>query len=129
MTTRTTTLTPTPHATFALRFSELADVEGAAHEDEEQRAGRTMDWIGARVGARAARWVEAVEREQEEHGERARPTPWWEEVRRCVEGDCVPNRFEGWNHPVASACRSSLCSRSDIDNLVLLWQSCMPCRL
>lgn len=30
-------------------------------------------------------------------------TPWWEEVKRCVEGEHVPNRFEGWNHPVAGA--------------------------
>jgi len=29
-------------------------------------------------------------------------TLWWEEVRKCVEGDWTPSRSEGWNHPVAS---------------------------
>ncbi|KAG6878643.1 hypothetical protein C0993_001166 [Termitomyces sp. T159_Od127] len=28
-------------------------------------------------------------------------TPWWDELRRCVEGDHVPSKTEGWNHPVA----------------------------
>lgn len=104
MTTRTTTLTSVPHATLALRFSELTDVESAAHEDEEQRAGRTMDWIGARVSSRAAKWVEMMESPagREDNSWRNR-TPWWEEVKRCVEGDIVPNRLEGWNHPVAGA--------------------------
>ena len=116
VTTRTTNLTSVPHASFALRFSELPDVEDAAHEDEEQRAGRTMDWIGTRVGARAARWVELVEQQQQaaaqEQGASVPPlparTPWWDEVKRCVEGDQVPNRFEGWNHPVARTCLHSV---------------------
>lgn len=97
MTTRTTTLNPVPHASFALRFSELPDIESALHEDEEQRAGRTLDWIGSRVAARSARWVDIVERK----AGRDDKTPWWEEVKRCIEGDNVPNRYEGWSHPVA----------------------------
>ncbi|KIP12403.1 hypothetical protein PHLGIDRAFT_27246 [Phlebiopsis gigantea 11061_1 CR5-6] len=97
VTTRTTTLNPVPHATFALRFSELPEVEAALHEDEEQRAGRTLDWIGSRVAARSARWVDIVER----RAGRDDKTPWWEEVKRCIEGDNVPNRYEGWSHPVA----------------------------
>ncbi|EMD42167.1 hypothetical protein CERSUDRAFT_90771 [Gelatoporia subvermispora B] len=28
-------------------------------------------------------------------------TPWWEEVKRCVEGDIAPSANEGWNHPTA----------------------------
>jgi trafficking protein particle complex subunit 8 len=28
-------------------------------------------------------------------------TPWWEDLRRCVEGEWTPSRWEGWNHPVA----------------------------
>lgn len=98
MTTRTTTLVSVPHTSFALRFSELSDVESALHEDEEQRAGRTLDWIGARVAARSAHWVDLAERKIG----MSRTTPWWEEVKRCIEGEYTPNRFEGWNHPVAS---------------------------
>ena len=85
------------------RPSDLLEVELASQEDEEQRAGRTMDWIGTRVGARSARWVELVEATPppgKENPWKDR-TPWWEEVKRCVEGDHVPNRVEGWNHPVA----------------------------
>ena len=29
------------------------------------------------------------------------PTPWWNQVRRCIEGDYTPVRTEGWNHPTA----------------------------
>ncbi|GJE87623.1 ER-golgi trafficking TRAPP I complex 85 kDa subunit-domain-containing protein [Phanerochaete sordida] len=97
--TRTTTLSSVTHASFALRFSELPDVEASLHEDEEQRAGRTLDWIGSRVAARSARWVELVEKRGRDDG--AWRTPWWDEVRRCVEGDLVPSRYEGWNHPTA----------------------------
>lgn len=74
------------------------------NEDEEQRAGRAMDWIGSRVATQCARWIEVVEASaaREDDPFRSR-TPWWDEVKRCVEGDNVPNRMEGWNHPVASA--------------------------
>ncbi|KAK1228620.1 hypothetical protein PQX77_008273 [Marasmius sp. AFHP31] len=27
--------------------------------------------------------------------------PWWEELKRCAEGDNVPKRNETWNHPTA----------------------------
>lgn len=30
-------------------------------------------------------------------------TPWWDELRRCTEGDHVPSKTEGWNHPIAGA--------------------------
>lgn len=33
-------------------------------------------------------------------------TPWWEELKRCVQGDHIPSTMEGWNHPVSSAFRS-----------------------
>ena len=80
----------------------MTDVEVATHEDEEQRAGRTMDWIGARVSSRATKWVEMVESQADQEGGPWKSrTPWWEEVKRCVEGDVVPNKLEGWNHPVA----------------------------
>lgn len=36
-------------------------------------------------------------------GRYALRTPWWDEIRRCAEGDHVPSKVEGWNHPVASA--------------------------
>lgn len=120
MTTRTTALTSVPHTSFALRFSDLADVEATVNEDEEQRAGRTMDWIGSRVASQSARWIEVVESAaaREDSPFKTR-TPWWDEVKRCVEGDVVPNRMEGWNHPVASASSRDLCSMSIKDNSLL----------
>ncbi|OBZ79322.1 hypothetical protein A0H81_00969 [Grifola frondosa] len=81
VTTRTTSLTSVPHASFALRFSDLVDIEAFTREDEEQRAGRTMDWIGARISSRCARWVDMVESQAIDGKEaywRDR-TPWWEE--------------------------------------------------
>lgn len=98
-----------PLSSFALRFSDLVEIELATHEDEEQRALRTMDWIASRVGARCAKWVEMVEAHNasgKADGPWKDRTPWWEEVKRCVEGDCVPTRTEGWNHPVAGECRA-----------------------
>lgn len=104
VTARTTSLTSVSLPSFALRFSDIAEVEAATHEDEEQRSLRTMDWIGSRISARCSRWVEMVEA----HAASGNPnnpwkdrTPWWEEVKRCIEGDFVPSRTEGWNHPAA----------------------------
>ncbi|KAL7285211.1 hypothetical protein ACG7TL_000304 [Trametes sanguinea] len=103
ITTRTTSLTSVPHASFALRFSDVLEVENAVHEDEEQRAGRTMDWIGSRISQRCEKWVEMLETSAREGGSKMwrDRTPWWEEVKRCVEGDHVPSSTEGWNHPVS----------------------------
>ncbi|KAK0478294.1 ER-golgi trafficking TRAPP I complex 85 kDa subunit-domain-containing protein [Armillaria novae-zelandiae] len=98
VTTRTTSLTSVPHSSFALRFSDLSEIETACREDEEQRAARTLDWIGERIGRRCAKWVEDIQKLGEKDGSR---TPWWDEVRRCVEGNHVPSRTETWNHPVA----------------------------
>lgn len=98
VTTRTTSLTSVPHTSFALRFSDLAEIEAACREDEEQRAVRTIDWIGARVSKRCVKWVEDMEKMGEKETLR---TPWWDELKRCAEGDHVPSRVEGWNHPVA----------------------------
>ena len=69
-----------------------------------------MDWIGNRVQPRCAAWVETVEAQLasgKTDGLWRDRTPWWEEVKRCVESDHVPNRSEGWNHPVASSYLSS----------------------
>ncbi|TFY57186.1 hypothetical protein EVJ58_g7180 [Rhodofomes roseus] len=67
-----------------------------------------MDWISARVSNRAADWVRVMEAQASGDGSAGgkegiwkEKTPWWEELRRCVEGDCVPNSDEGWNHPAA----------------------------
>ncbi|KII93831.1 hypothetical protein PLICRDRAFT_36073 [Plicaturopsis crispa FD-325 SS-3] len=98
VTARTTSLTSVPHASFALRFSDLLEIENACKEDEEQRAVRTIDWIGARVAKRSGKWVEDMEKTD---GRYALRTPWWDEIRRCAEGDHVPSKVEGWNHPVA----------------------------
>lgn len=93
-------MTTVPHSSFALRFSDLTEIEDACHEDEEQRAVRTIDWIGARISKRCAKWVDDMEK----LGEQGVPrTPWWDELKRCTEGNHVPSKTEGWNHPVASA--------------------------
>ncbi|KAJ7706314.1 ER-golgi trafficking TRAPP I complex 85 kDa subunit-domain-containing protein [Mycena rosella] len=98
VTTRTTALTSVPHASFGLRFSSLSEIESACREDEEQRAERTIDWIGARISKRSPKWLEDMEKLGEKDSVR---TPWWDELKRCAEGDHVPSKTEGWNHPVA----------------------------
>ncbi|KAJ3516458.1 hypothetical protein NLJ89_g1109 [Agrocybe chaxingu] len=98
VTTRTTSLAPVPHTSFALRFSDLRDVEEACRESEDQRAVRTVDWMTARINNRCAKWVEDLERVGDKDAVR---TPWWDELRRCAEGDFVPSKTEGWNHPAA----------------------------
>ncbi|KAK7059092.1 hypothetical protein VNI00_001716 [Paramarasmius palmivorus] len=97
VTTRTTSLTSVSHKSFALRFSDLKQIEDACKEDEERRAARTLDWIGSRISQRCVRWVEDMEK----LGDKAARIPWWEEVKRCAEGDHVPSRNETWNHPSA----------------------------
>jgi len=79
----------------------LQDVEEACREDEDQRAIRTIDWMTARISKRCARWVQDVDAAGEMEGVR---TPWWDELRRCAEGDFVPSKIEAWNHPVARMC-------------------------
>ncbi|KAI0271395.1 ER-golgi trafficking TRAPP I complex 85 kDa subunit-domain-containing protein [Gloeopeniophorella convolvens] len=105
VTTRTTSLTPVPLTSFALRFSSLEEIEQGCREDEEQRAGRTIDWISARISTRCSKWVEDWEHGGAAAAENDRAnnprTPWWNEVRHCVEGDHIPSKSEGWNHPVA----------------------------
>lgn len=109
VTTRTTSLTSVPHPAFALRFSDVLELEDAVHEDEEQRASRTMDWIGSRISQRCERWMDLVETDIRETGGKTwrSRTPWWDEVKRCVSGDHVPSSVEGWNHPVACAYSSN----------------------
>ncbi|EEB98386.1 hypothetical protein MPER_02114 [Moniliophthora perniciosa FA553] len=97
ITTRTTSLTSVSHPSFTLRFSDLKQIETACREDEEQRAARMLDWIGARINQRCARWVEDLEK----LGDKQIRIPWWEELKRCAEGDHVPTRNETWNHPAA----------------------------
>lgn len=98
MTTRTTSLVSVPHTSFALRFSDLAEIESGCREDEEQRAVRTLDWIGARIHKRCTKWMEDIEKNGDQDNVR---TPWWDELRRCAEGDHIPSKTEAWNHPVA----------------------------
>ncbi|KAJ7169750.1 ER-golgi trafficking TRAPP I complex 85 kDa subunit-domain-containing protein [Mycena filopes] len=98
VTTRTTSLTSVPHTAFGLRFSSLPEIESACREDEQQRAERTLDWIGARIGNRCAKWLQDMEKLGDKDSGR---TPWWDELKRCAEGDHVPSKTEGWNHPVA----------------------------
>ncbi|KAF7339581.1 hypothetical protein MSAN_02172600 [Mycena sanguinolenta] len=89
VTTRTTTLTSVPHTSFGLRFSSLPEIESACKEDEHQRAERTIDWIGARIGNRCAKWLQDMEKLGDK------------DPMRTPEGDHVPSKVEGWNHPVA----------------------------
>lgn len=96
--TRTTSLVSIPHSAFALRFSSLNDVELACREDDNQRAVRTLDWMTARIANRSVKWVQEVDKLADKEGFR---TPWWDELRRCAEGDFVPSKSEAWNHPVA----------------------------
>ena len=112
VTTRTTTLVSTPHTSFHLRFSDLIEVEEACREDEEQRAIRTIDWMTARIGKRCAKWVQDVELAGDRETFR---TPWWDELRRCSEGDFVPSRTESWNHPVAGTLGCFVCSFTHIN--------------
>ncbi|KAH6916862.1 ER-golgi trafficking TRAPP I complex 85 kDa subunit-domain-containing protein [Coprinopsis sp. MPI-PUGE-AT-0042] len=100
VTTRTTSLVSVPHSSFALRFSDLSEIEEACREPEEQRAARTLDWMAVRITKRCEKWVQDIEEKGEPREERIR-SPWWDELRRCAEGDYVPDRTEAWNHPVA----------------------------
>jgi trafficking protein particle complex subunit 8 len=109
VTTRTTSFASIPHSSFFLRFSDLREIEAACQEDEEQRAVRTIDWISGRINKRCSRWVEEIDKLGDKEILR---TPWWDEVKRCVEGDHVPSKTEGWNHPVAGVCTPTIVSRS-----------------
>jgi trafficking protein particle complex subunit 8 len=102
--TRTTTLTPVSHSSFNLRFSDLVEIEEACKEDEEERASRTIDWMGSCISQKSVKWVEIMDKAQSE----GFTTPWWEELKKCSEGNHVPSRDEYWNHPVASLLHSSL---------------------
>lgn len=98
VTTRTTNLVTVAHSTFAIRFSNLIDVENACLEDEEKRSARIIDWIGERIDRQCPKWVADLEKDSARDSERS---PWWDELRRCLEGDNVPSKTEGWNHPVS----------------------------
>lgn len=102
VTTRTTSLTTVSHPSFALRFSDLADTERACLEDDEERAARTIDWIGERIAKQCAHWL----KELDDHPDRyATRPPWWDELTRCAEGDHLPSKYDGWNHPLSSQSR------------------------
>lgn len=109
VTTRTTSLSTVSHSSFALRFSDLADTERACLEDDEKRAARTLDWIGERITKQCAHWL----RELDDHPDRySTRTPWWDELVRCTEGDHLPSKHDGWNHPLSSESHH-FCSVSD----------------
>ncbi|KAI6031618.1 ER-golgi trafficking TRAPP I complex 85 kDa subunit-domain-containing protein [Pisolithus microcarpus] len=67
--------------TFAIRFSNLID-------DEERRSARIIDWIGERIDQQCPKWIARGHRGGTNFG-------------RCLEGDNVPSKTEGWNHPVS----------------------------
>ena len=52
----------------------------------------------ARIANRSVKWVQDIDKLPDKEGFR---TPWWDELRRCAEGDFVPSKSEPWNHPVA----------------------------
>ncbi|KAF9517937.1 hypothetical protein BS47DRAFT_419756 [Hydnum rufescens UP504] len=110
--TRTTGLSPVQHANFNLRFSALSDVEAACREEEERRAGRTIDWIGSRIGQQAASWLEdPASRDQEK---------WWDDIKSCVQGDRTPVRSEGWNHPMALILATSTLAPNPLQAITIL---------
>ena len=126
VTTRTTSFTSIPHPCFYLRFSDLRETELDCQEDEEQRAVRTIDWISARINKRCTRWVEEIDKLGDEENLR---TPWWDEVKKCVEGDYVPSKTEGWNHPVAgmfSGIYSSLNATKSLHVVILAVSTTAP---
>lgn len=67
-------------------------------EDEERRSARIIDWIGERIDQQCPKWVGDLEKDSTRDSERS---PWWDELRRCLEGDNIPSKTEGWNHPVS----------------------------
>lgn len=87
------------HTAFHLRFTNLEEVELACKEDEETRASRFIDWLGTRIARRAPKWVDEVSQRPPETSHTR--MPWWDDLKKCVEGDWIPSRSEGWNHPVA----------------------------
>ncbi|KAH7104622.1 ER-golgi trafficking TRAPP I complex 85 kDa subunit-domain-containing protein [Auriculariales sp. MPI-PUGE-AT-0066] len=97
VTSRTTALATVALASFALRFSDLGQTETACKEGEDARAGRTIDWLGARATRKASEWLDDGARVRTSFAR----TAWWDELRRCAEGDLAPSRAEGWNHPTA----------------------------
>ncbi|KAF8445809.1 ER-golgi trafficking TRAPP I complex 85 kDa subunit-domain-containing protein [Boletus edulis BED1] len=96
--TRTTSLTTVLHPSFALRFSDLADIERICLEDDEKRAARTIDWIGERITKQCDLWLKEVDDHPDRYAAR---TPWWDELARCAEGDHLPSKHDGWNHPLS----------------------------
>lgn len=112
VTTRTSGLTPVAHPNFNIRFSTLEEIEDACKEDDEVRAERTIDWIGSRIASQAAAWLENPRMVEHER--------WWTELRACVEGERVPIRGEGWNHPVACMYRSSIVDVMNLSGSVLI---------
>lgn len=112
VTTRTTTLTTVSHPSFSLRFSDLADTERACLEDDEERAARTIDWIGDRITRQCTHWLKELDDDPDRYATR---TPWWDELARCAEGDHLPSKYDGWNHPLSS--QSHDCALSPTHNL------------
>ena len=53
--------------------------------------------MSSRVSEKVVKWVETMDRARSE----GVTTPWWEELKKYTEGNVVPSRTEGWNHPVA----------------------------
>jgi hypothetical protein len=126
--TRTATLTTVSHPAFHLRFSNLHEIEQICKEDPARRAVRAIDWISERIAKKCSSWIASAgdsgltasntpkgadagkgsglrivdDATTSEKDFMASPrTPWWDELRRCAEGERVPNLLEGWNHPVA----------------------------
>lgn len=108
-----------PHPSFALRFSDLVEIENACREEEEERANRTIDWIGARINQKSLKWVEIMDKSKSE----GYTTPWWEELKKCSEGNHIPAKHEGWNHPVAGL----LFSSTNLPPILILHGSCVCC--
>jgi hypothetical protein len=95
--TRTSSSATVIQSEFHLRFTEFSRIVDSCKEDEDARATRFIEWLSSRIASQGPEWVESV------YASDVASPPWWSDMRRCLEVDCVPVRREGWNYPIAGA--------------------------
>lgn len=79
----------------------VADVEAPKQQPKRDAPSSVQGGdAGAGAGIRVVDDLKDPEKANST-AEEKRSTPWWDELRACVEGVAVPSREEGWNHPAA----------------------------